>query len=162
MAAMVAAAPLRRRLALAGLLLLLAGPAAAQSGDAERRAAAMQQVVLDQLAAFRRGDWTAAYGYASQSIQSQFTPETFRAMVTRGYAQIADSVGATVQRTVADDPQRGYVQVRVHGRDGETVEAVYELVDEQGTWKINGVATKIVEKGELTLRPRLSPALLPG
>jgi hypothetical protein len=155
---MVAAARLYRRLALSCLLPLLAGPAAAQPGDAERRAAAMQQVVLDQLAAFRRGDWTTAYGYASQTIQAQFTPEAFRAMVTRGYAQIADSLGANVQRTVADDPQRGYVQVRVHGRDGETIEALYELVDEQGAWKINGVVTRIVEKGELTRGPRLYPA----
>jgi Domain of unknown function (DUF4864) len=145
------------------LLLLAAAPAAGQvSSELERREKAMQQVVLDQLAAFRRGDWAAAYGYASATIQAQFSPETFRAMVTRGYAQIADSLGATVQRTVADDPQRGYVQVRVHGRDGETVEALYELVDEQGAWKINGVATKLVEKGNLTLAPRLSRTALPG
>jgi Domain of unknown function (DUF4864) len=145
------------------LLLLAAAPAAGQvSSELERREKAMQQVVLDQLAAFRRGDWAAAYGYASATIQAQFSPETFRAMVTRGYAQIADSLGATVQRTVADDPQRGYVQVRVHGRDGETVEALYELVDEQGAWKINGVATKLVEKGNLPLAPRLSRTALPG
>ena len=141
------------------LVLLAAAPAGAQgSSDAERRGAAMQQVVLDQLAAFRRGDWTTAYGYASQTIQAQFSPEAFRTMVTRGYAQIADSLGATVERTVADDPQRGYVQVRVHGRDGETIEAFYELVDEQGAWRINGVVTKFVEKGELTLRPCLFPS----
>jgi len=161
---MTPAARCRGRLATPCLLLLLAAvPAAAQTADVERREAAMQQVVLDQLAAFRRGDWTTAYGYASQTIQAQFSPEAFREMVTRGYAPIAHSLGATVLRTVADDPQRGYVQVRVHGRDGETIEALYELVDEQGAWKINGVVTKPAEKGDLTLlRLRLASPVLPG
>ncbi len=155
---MTPAARLRHRLAAPCLLFLLAAPVGAQPPDAAQRATAMQQVVLDQLAAFRRGDWTTAYGYASETIQGQFSPDAFREMVSRGYAPIAHSIGATVLRAVADDPQRGYVEVRVHGRDGETIEALYELVDEHGAWKINGVITKPVERGELTLRHTLSGA----
>ncbi|MBI4010800.1 MAG: DUF4864 domain-containing protein [Candidatus Rokubacteria bacterium] len=146
---MVPTAPLGRRLVAAALLLLAAGPAAAQATDVERRAAAMQQVVLDQLAAFRRGDWGTAYGFASGTIRAQFSPEAFRQMVTRGYASIAASTSASVLRTEADDPQKGYVEVRVYGQNGENVDALYELVDEQGAWKINGVVARPVERGDL-------------
>jgi hypothetical protein len=146
---MVAAPRSPRRLAAGLLLLLLAGPAAAQAPDVERRAAAMRQVVLEQLAAFRRGDWAAAYGFASESIHSQFTPESFRQMVTRGYPAIAASASATVLRTEADDPQKGYVEIRVQGQDGEAIDALYELIDQQGAWKVNGVIAKPAEKGDL-------------
>ena len=70
-------------------LLTTVWPAGAQPADPERQKAAMAQTVLDQLAAFRRGDWEAAYGFASAFIQAQFPPDAFREMVTRGYAPIA-------------------------------------------------------------------------
>jgi hypothetical protein len=107
----------------------------------------MVRTVLDQLAAFRRGDWSAAYAFASSAIQAQFPPEAFRTMVTRGYAPIARSVGATVGRVEALDGQRGLVEVRVAGENGETVDALYELVEEQGRWRVNGVVTRPVEGG---------------
>jgi hypothetical protein len=110
----------------------------------------MRQTVLDQLAAFRRGDWTAAYSYASESIQKQFTPEAFREMVTRGYAPIAASSRASVRRTVLDGPGHGYVEVRVYGQNGETIDALYELVEEKGAWRIGGVVAKPAPPGELT------------
>jgi hypothetical protein len=133
----------------AGLLLAPAGRLAAQSAAPEEQRAAMAQTVLDQLAAFRRGDWEAAYGFASQSIQGQFTPEAFRQMVSRGYAPIARSASARVLRTEVADPQHGYVEVRVRGQDGDTIDALYELVLEPGGWRISGVLTKPVDPGEV-------------
>ncbi len=155
---MTPTAPLGRRLVVTALLLLVAAPAAAQGTDVERRAAAMQQVVLDQLAAFRRGDWGTAYGFASETIRAQFSPEAFRQMVTRGYASIAASTSASVLRTEADDPQKGYVEVRVYGQNGENVDALYELVDEQGAWKINGVVARPAERGDLARADAHRPA----
>ena len=107
----------------------------------------MARTVLDQLAAFRRGDWAAAYAFASSAIQAQFAPEAFRAMVTGGYAPIARSVSATVGRVEALDGQRGLVEVRVEGENGETIDALYELVEEQGAWRVHGVVTRPVERG---------------
>ena len=125
-------------------LFLLVAAASSQSGDPQR---AMAQTVLDQLAAFRRGDWAAAYAFASSTIQAQFGPEAFRAMVTSGYAPIARSASATVGRVDALGGQRGLVEVRVEGENGETVDALYELVEEQGAWRVNGVVTRPVERG---------------
>jgi Domain of unknown function (DUF4864) len=107
----------------------------------------MARTVLDQLEAFRRGDWATAYGYASSAIQTQFPPEAFRAMVMGGYAPIARSVSATVSRTEALDAQHGLVEVRVEGENGETIDALYELVEEHGAWRVNGVVTRPVERG---------------
>ena len=132
--------------------LTFASPGAAQAPDAERQAAVMAQTVLDQLAAFRIGDWAGAYAFAAASIQARFSPEAFREMVTRGYAPIARSARGTVRSTEVVDPQHGYVLIRVEGQDGETVDAVYELIREQGAWKIAGVLASPVERG-VTARP---------
>jgi hypothetical protein len=125
-------------------VLLLAAAGSAQPRD---QGQAMTQTVLDQLAAFRRGDWTAAYGFASSAIQAQFGPEAFRVMVTRGYAPIARSASATVSRVEALDGQHGLVEVRVEGENGDTIDALYDLVEEQGAWRVNGVVTRPVERG---------------
>jgi hypothetical protein len=126
------------------MLLLLAATGSAQPID---QGHAMAQTVLDQLAAFRRGDWTAAYAFASSAIQAQFGPEAFRVMVTHGYAPIARSASATVGRVEALDGQHGLVEVRVEGENGDTIDALYELVEEQGAWRINGVVTRPAARG---------------
>jgi Domain of unknown function (DUF4864) len=107
----------------------------------------MTRTVLDQLAAFRRDDWVSAYAFASSSIQAQFGPDGFRAMVTQGYAPIARSRTATVSRVEALGGQHGLVEVRVEGENGETIDALYELVEERGAWRVNGVVTRPVERG---------------
>jgi hypothetical protein len=123
-------------------LLTLAAAAAGQAADPR---ADMARAVLDQLAAFRRNDWAAAYAYASAAIQARFGLEAFREMVTGGYAPIARSATASVSHVEVIDAAHGLVEVRVEGEDGETVDALYELVDEQGRWRINGVLTRPVE-----------------
>ena len=35
-----------------------------------------------------------------------------------------------------------YLVLKIRGANGMSVEAVYELVDEAGAWKINGVAAR--------------------
>ena len=105
----------------------------------------MTRTVLEQLDAFRRDDWAAAYAYASSSIQARFGVEAFRQMVTSGYAPIARSAKATVSRAELVDAGRGFVEVRVEGANGETIDALYELVDEEGHWRIEGVLTRPVD-----------------
>jgi hypothetical protein len=144
-------------LALAGVGLALAPGAAGQVPDP--REAAKARTVLEQLDAFRRGDFGAAYGFASDAIREQFTLEEFRQMVTAGYAPIARSVRGTVRRAVLVDAGRGLVEVRVEGQGGQTIDALYEMVDEQGQWRINGVLTRPVDEGPTA---RLALARPPG
>jgi hypothetical protein len=135
-----------------GLVAVLAwtSVAVAQTPDAR---AAMTRTVLDQLDAFRRGDWAAAYAHASGAIRGRFGIAAFQEMVTRGYAPIARSARATVTEATVIDAAHGFVEVRVEGADGETVDALYELVDERGQWRINGVLTRPVERGVTAAAP---------
>jgi hypothetical protein len=135
----------RRRSAARAVGLALLTVAATATGQGADPRADMARPVLDQLAAFRRDDWAAAYAYASATIQSRFDLEAFRQMVTGGYAPIARSTTATVSHVEVVDPSHGLVEVRVEGANGEMIDALYELVDEQGQWRINGVLTRPVE-----------------
>jgi len=149
------------RLASPALLLALSlwapGPAVAEAPDAERQAAAMAQTVLGQLAAFRRGDWAGAYAFAAEAIKARFSLDAFREMVTRGYTPIARSLRGTVRRSEVLEPQHGYVEIRVEGQDGQVIDAVYELVEEQGVWRIAGVLARPVE-AEVTAGVPASPS----
>jgi hypothetical protein len=152
-----------RRRALSGIalglvFLFVAASAAGQGADPR---AEMTRTVLDQLAAFRRDDWAAAYTFAASSIQVRFGLEAFRQMVTSGYAEIAHSLRATVSHVEMIDTDHGLVQVRVDGANGQTVDALYELVDEQGSWRIEGVLTRPVDGATASLTgrtARLTPA----
>jgi Domain of unknown function (DUF4864) len=135
-------------IALGLVFLLVAAPVAGQGADPR---AEMTRTVLDQLAAFRRDDWAAAYTYAASAIQARFGLEAFRQMVTSGYAEIAHSLRATVSHVEMVDPDHGLVQVRVDGANGQTVDALYELVDEQGSWRIEGVLTRPVDGATASL-----------
>jgi hypothetical protein len=119
----------------------------------------MTRTVLEQLDAFRRGDWATAYTYASSAIQARFGLEAFRQMVASGYAPIARSARATVARAELVEAGHGFVEVRVEGANGESVDAVYELVEEQGRWRIDGVLTRPVDGATASLAdgtPRLA------
>jgi hypothetical protein len=143
------------------LLLLLAGVGSAEEpspADGERQVAAMVQTVLDQLAAFRRGDWAGAYAYAAEGIRARFSLDAFRVMVTQGYGPIARSSRGSVRGVQILDPRHGVVAVRVEGQDGQLLDAVYELVREQEAWRIAGVVAEPVDGGVTTQAPAPAPA----
>ena len=125
---------------LAALLALVsAAPVGAQLDpdvdDASR-------VVMQQLEAFRRDDFDTAFTFASQTIHDLFDRTRFEAMVRGGYPEIAHSVRATIDGSKRGDAGELYLFLRVHGINGRAVEAVYEMVNENGHWRINGVVTR--------------------
>jgi len=134
-----------RGLALAGMVLALlllplwAGAARAQAEQHSAKAAV--EPVVRQLEAFRRDDYDTAYTFASEEIRAQFDRPSFEVMVRRGYPEIARSTSAAVTGTELRPEGLAYVTVKIQGANGQTVEALYELVW-QGTWRINGVATR--------------------
>jgi hypothetical protein len=129
--------------ALVSLFLILSvGGLAAQSAAPDISAgdrATIRQVIEDQIAAFRRDDAAAAFGFASPNIQSMFgTPENFIAMVRQGYPPVYRPQAVTFSEIVGDAD--GPVQlVDIVGPDGEAVTAAYELLQlPDGSWRING------------------------
>jgi hypothetical protein len=125
----------------AGLLALLSlcASAVAQADKTNPKSAA--EPVVKQLEAFRRGDFDTAFTFASGMIRAQFDRQAFETMVRGGYPEIARSTFAAVTKTELESPGLAYVTVKIRGVNGQAVEALYELIWEEG-WKINGVATR--------------------
>ena len=119
--------------------VLLATALAAQP-DPDVEAAG--RVVMQQLDAFRRGDFDAAFAFASATIHEQFDRGRFEQMVRGGYPEIARSVSAVIDGSKRGDTGQVYLFLSIHGDNGNVVEAVYELVNEQGAWRVNGVVTR--------------------
>ena len=117
----------------------LCASALAQADKTNPKSAA--EPVVKQLEAFRRGDFDTAFTFASGMIQAQFDRQAFETMVRGGYPEIARSTFAAVTKTELESPGLAYVTVKIRGVNGQAVEALYELIWEDG-WKINGVATR--------------------
>jgi hypothetical protein len=127
------------RLLLTALLALWPVVAATQS-DSDLEGAG--GVVMQQLDAFRRDDFDEAFTFASTEIHQLFDRARFEQMVRTGYPEIARSAFAVIDGVQRTDPSRLYLFVRVRGANGRAVEAVYEMVLEDGRWRINGVVTR--------------------
>jgi hypothetical protein len=121
------------------VVLLAASPVWAQPAKESAKAAA--EPVVGQLDAFRREDYDAAYAFASEEIRLRFDRLHFEVMVRTGYPEIAQSTLADVLDTEVQPGGRAYVRVRIRGANGQTIEALYELVW-QDEWRINGVVTR--------------------
>ncbi len=148
-------------LGLALALLSLCASAWAQADKANAQAAA--EPVVKQLEAFRRGDFDTAFSFASGMIRAQFDRQAFETMVRRGYPEIARSTFAAVTKTELESPGLAYVTVKIRGANGQAVEALYEMIWEDG-WRINGVATRPDAAGTVWRRlmtPPLTLALSP-
>jgi hypothetical protein len=63
-------------------------------------------------------------------------------MVRQGYPEIARSAAAHIDASERGAGGRLYLLVRVRGANGRSIEAVYEMVVEDGQWRINGVVAR--------------------
>mgnify|MGYP003394218760 CR=1 FL=1 len=98
-------------------------------------------LVLRQLQALRAHDFAAAYALASMELRRNFRRAEFEWMVKRAHPEIASSDFAFVVRTHSAGDYL-YVTVKVRGRNGQNVEALYEVVQEKGLWKVNALSTR--------------------
>ena len=98
-------------------------------------------LVMQLLDALRAQDFTTAYALASKEMRRHFSRGEFEWMVKRAHPEVASSAYAFVVRTHESDGFL-YVTVKVQGRNGQPVEAVYELVREKGQWKVNALSSR--------------------
>lgn len=112
----------------------------AQDAVPQADALATQQVISDQIAAFKSGDAARAYSHASPSIKQVFTTvERFMAMVQTGYMPLYNPENVVFGRNALISGQV-HQEVIVTDPQGKQWQAVYTLVREpDGSWKINGV-----------------------
>ena len=120
--------------AMLAALMLLSVPAAAQTP----RETEIQDVISAQVEAFRRDDAALAYSFASPDIQELLRdPATFLAMVRRAYPEVYRPQSLRFLR-IEESDGRVLQHVLVQGPDGSIVTAVYEMVEIDGRWRING------------------------
>jgi hypothetical protein len=124
------------------LAVLLALWPAATVAQTEAEAKDAGGVVMQQLEAFRRDDFDTAFTFASAEIHRLFDRPRFEQMVRSGYPEIARSASAVVDGVERGDAGQLYLFVRIRGANGRAIEAVYEMVLEDGRWHINGVVTR--------------------
>lgn len=108
-------------------------------GEAEQTAA--QQIIRNQIEAFKSGNNAEAYSYASPTIKG-FFPDVaiFTDMVKRGYAPVYAPKSYDFGR-VKENPDGSIAQeLNVIGPDGKSWTALYSLKQmPDGSWKINAV-----------------------
>jgi len=125
--------------ALAIAIAVLAGrPASAEPADA-----AIEAVIADQLAAFQRDDFAAAFDHAHPVIRRKFgTPENFGRMVQQGYPMIWRP--SRVEYGPLEPEADGNLVKTVVFEDGSGVlfEADYEMSTVDGEWRIRGVSLR--------------------
>jgi hypothetical protein len=126
-------------LALAVGLLLALAPGA-RAADAVLATEAVD-LVLRQLAALRAHDFAGAYALASVELRRHFSRGEYEWMVKRTQPEIASSAYAFVVRTHESGGYL-YVTVKVHGKNGQDVEALYEVVREGEALKVNAVSSR--------------------
>jgi len=119
-----------------------AGAAWAQSPATDVGAAdrdAIRRVIGDQMAAFRRDDAAAAFGFATQEIRDQFgTPERFMTMVREGYQAVYRPSEVRVGALVWLNGKLTQL-VDVVGPDGVPHTAMYFMEHQpDGSWLIGG------------------------
>ena len=128
----------------AGLAMLTAvvlglpgGVPAADDG----RATGAADLVMRQLALLRAHDFASAYALVSRELRRTFSPKEFEWMVKRAHPEIATSTHAFVVRT-HESAGYVYVTVKLRGRNGHHVEALYEIVREGEAFRVNALSTR--------------------
>jgi hypothetical protein len=134
-----------RLLARCAVVVMLMFAAATAATAQSAREPAVEAVITRQLEAFRGNDAAAAFAIASPDIQALFgSSDRFMAMVASGYPQVHRSLSHRFLRLERMPDGRLAQRVLIEGAAGGTVVAVYDMVEIDGVWRINGC---VIEKG---------------
>jgi hypothetical protein len=144
--------PYRNPLLFIGALItaLLLMVYAAQSVRADD-AADIKTVIESQLNAFAADDGTKAYSFAAPIVQSVFpNPDTFMAMVKKGYQPVYRNSARSFSEAFQDGLGRPAMRVILTAQDGKRYEALYSMEKQKdGTWKIAGCVILPVQDQEV-------------
>lgn len=118
---------------------VLASETAWSSEVSKQNTTATQQVISDQLEAFKQADHARAYSHAASTIKGIFrSTNSFVEMVKRGYPAIYNSQDYFFGRNRIEGDSI-FQEVLITGPKGKQWQAVYTLRMQDGIWKITGV-----------------------
>ncbi|MEO1557140.1 MAG: DUF4864 domain-containing protein [Pseudomonadota bacterium] len=116
----------------AALALSMTGAAWAQGTEIE-------EVISDQLDAFKADDFAEAFEFASPNIRGIFrTPENFGRMVTQGYPMVWRPAEVTYLE-LREENGSYWQKVQIVDAEGRVHVLDYRMLDTESGWKINGV-----------------------
>jgi hypothetical protein len=127
---------LKSAAAAAVAMFLLAGTV---HGEDSLDSTAFQKIIKNQMSAFASDNATAAYSYATRSLQERFqSPEVFMEMVRQGYRPVYQPQDVTFGRSKMT--KLGPTQeVYVTGPKGNSWLALYSFEQQgDGSWRISG------------------------
>jgi hypothetical protein len=94
-------------------------------------------LVSQQLDAFKARDFAAAFDLASVQFQAISSVADLEALINDGrHAEVLDSVSHVVGECRMVGPDAVMAAVTVTGSNGQTIALAYQLVLEEGHWKI--------------------------
>jgi len=129
----------RRAAVIALVVGIIAVAAGMAQGDEDPQEAVA--VVMRQIEALRARDFSGAYALVSRELRRHFSRNEFEWMVKRAHPEVASSRNAFVVRTHQTDGFV-YVTVKIEGRNGKHVEALYEIVREGDALKVNALSSR--------------------
>ncbi len=99
------------------------------------------QTVAGQLAALKAGDGPKAWAYQSRGLRQNFSsPSLLIQSISSQYPEFVHYRHVEYGPMLADKSgQQVRALIRLHGDNGNRVQAVYLLVREAGNYKVNGV-----------------------
>lgn len=100
---------------------------------------AVHAVVETQLAALQAEKFDDAYAVAARGIREQFSPPVFAELIRRGYRVLLEHRARVLGLVRDDGDRRAYVDVQLTDAKGERLRVRYQLVREDGGWRISGV-----------------------
>jgi Domain of unknown function (DUF4864) len=121
-------------------LVAFCASAFAQDAVPDADTKATQQVIGEQIEAFKAGDGAKAYSYAAPSIKQVFTTvDIFMNMVQSGYMPLYKPESYVFGSNTIISGQV-HQEVLVTDAQGKQWQAVYTLMrQEDGSWKVTGV-----------------------
>ena len=131
---------------LAVVAMTLAAPLRAEDPAAGPEAS-WQAVITSQIQAFRDHDAPAAFSHAGVAFQAAFpNAETFFfAIIESGYAPIMESSTHSFGRFWRGGEEAVMQRVRFIGNDQSLYDAVYQLTEESGEWRVQGVQLTLLD-----------------
>lgn len=100
---------------------------------------ALESTVLGQIEALKKRDYSAAFDYASDNIQTYFgTPENFALMLNNGYQMVIDPADVEFLDN-RPDGRAVWQRVMVTAKNGQSYLLDYQMVPDHEGWKINAV-----------------------
>ena len=122
--------------------IMLAGSLQAQQPELRISNSSVRKQVISvidgQLKAFREHNLDLAFSYASKSLRIHLPQAIFMNVAKQNYPEIWSNKTSDFG-IVKDNQVQGSIQVRVVAQDGSNASYDYDLIFEDGSWKIQGI-----------------------